>query len=114
MPTTLQARPTGRLGRIGHCVRTGNWSGTRISGFKSGDWLAAARRGFEHVAHTGGMWHLWGHSWEIEEHGLWDDLAELLAFVGGRDSVQYLPNGVLMEMVAGANAGSERPDWGTG
>ena len=30
------------------------------------------------VEKHGGCFHLWGHSWEIEEKGLWNDLEEIL------------------------------------
>jgi hypothetical protein len=29
---------------------------------------------FDRVLKEGGVWHLFGHSWQIEEMGLWDDL----------------------------------------
>ncbi len=30
-------------------------------------------------AHSGGVFHLWGHSWEIEEQGLWPTLDQILS-----------------------------------
>jgi len=35
-------------------------------------------RAAEACAHSGGYFHLWGHSWELDEHDLWDELDRLL------------------------------------
>ena len=48
----------------------------------------------------GGIWHLWGHSWEIDQLGLWDELAEMLDYVHGREDVLYLNNGDLLQYLA--------------
>lgn len=42
-------------------------------------WSALALALLDRAAATGGVWHLWGHSWEIERYGLWDDLDRVLA-----------------------------------
>jgi peptidoglycan/xylan/chitin deacetylase (PgdA/CDA1 family) len=42
-------------------------------------WPALAIALLERAAQTGGVWHLWGHSWEIDHHGMWDDLERVLA-----------------------------------
>ncbi|MBN1563092.1 MAG: polysaccharide deacetylase family protein [Anaerolineae bacterium] len=42
-------------------------------------WPALAIALLDRVAQIGGVWHLWGHSWEIEHHGLWADLERVLA-----------------------------------
>jgi len=39
-----------------------------------------------------GIWHLWGHSWEIEQYGLWDALEQLLKAVRASDSIRPIPN----------------------
>jgi len=57
------------------------------------DCLAAAM--FDRVAQTGGEFHLWGHSWEIDEHGDWDRLERVLAHIAGRENVIYATNGEL-------------------
>jgi hypothetical protein len=63
-------------------------------------WARLACRLFERALREGGVWHLWGHSWEIEELGLWADLREVLRTVAGRDDVAYLPNSEVMRMAA--------------
>lgn len=47
-----------------------------ISSFRS--WEAYALAWLKKAADTGGIWHLWGHSWEIEDYQLWEALDSLL------------------------------------
>ena len=57
------------------------------------DYLEEARR-------SGGVWHLWGHSWEIERAGLWGPLREVLGAVGGQPGVRYLTNAQVLEQTS--------------
>jgi len=57
-----------------------------------GNWLELGKRLFDKVLEKGGIWHLCGHSWEIQNLGLWDDLDNLLDYVCRRDGVSYVPN----------------------
>lgn len=41
---------------------------------------------------TGGVFHLWGHSWEIEEYGLWKELEMLLKIISFNQQIKYLNN----------------------
>jgi len=45
----------------------------------------------EACASLGGYFHLWGHSWEVDEHDLWRDLDALLGNLGALGAV-YVPN----------------------
>jgi hypothetical protein len=40
----------------------------------------------------GACFHLWGHSWEIEEQGLWQKLEELLKHISGLSDFTYIQN----------------------
>lgn len=42
-----------------------------------------------------GLFHLWGHSWEIEAHRDWDRLERVLRHISGRPDVRYVTNGAL-------------------
>ena len=57
-----------------------------------GNWVELGKRLFDSVLQNGGIWHLWGHSWEIDEMGLWEDLEEILDYVSKREGVTYIPN----------------------
>ena len=41
---------------------------------------------------TGGVFHLWGHSWEIEQFGLWKELETLLKMLAFNKEIAYLNN----------------------
>jgi hypothetical protein len=41
---------------------------------------------------TGGVFHLWGHSWEIEKYGLWKELEMLLEMLAFNRDIAYMTN----------------------
>jgi hypothetical protein len=49
------------------------------------------------VVGSGGVWHLYGHSWEIEREQLWPQLEQLLQYVSGRKGVAYRTNGQTLQ-----------------
>ena len=62
-------------------------------------WVSMGKILFDRVLKEGGVWHLYGHSWQIEEMGLWDDLKEMLDYVSNRGGVAYMPNRGLLELL---------------
>jgi len=62
-----------------------------------GSWVELGKRLFDVVLNKGGLWHLYGHSWEIDRLGLWGGLRELLDYICRRDGVSYLPNAALLQ-----------------
>lgn len=63
-----------------------------LRGFSKKNWLDWARFIFDCVYATGGVYHLFGHSWEIENFGLWNDLEEILSYISNRKDVLYITN----------------------
>ena len=61
------------------------------------NWDDLAIRIFNRVAARGGIYHLWGHSWEIDRNGDWERLARVLRHIGGREGVAYVTNTELAE-----------------
>ena len=59
------------------------------------NWDELAISLFEKAHQKGGIFHLWGHSWEIEAKDDWKRLERVLAYIGGRSDVTYLTNGEL-------------------
>jgi len=60
-------------------------------------WRAVALATFEHALKSGEVFHLWGHSWEIDRYGMWEDLEWLLARIAERkDEVRFVTNGELI------------------
>ena len=99
MPVTLQLFRHPRRALLKHALKDRNFLGLhawrRASGFQSG-LRALARELFDHAIETGGVFHLWGHSWEIEEAGLWGELEDILKYISNRPGVSYRTNsGVL-------------------
>ncbi len=56
------------------------------------NWDVLAIRLFDQVMAEGGVYHLWGHSWEIDRNGDWDRLDRVMAHIAGHEGVSYLDN----------------------
>lgn len=100
MATTVQAYPHSRLVYVRNLGRAKSISGliryfTELTQLKS--WVEIGKQLFDDVLENGGIWHLYGHSWEIAELGIWSDLKELLDHVCHRDGVTYINNGQLLQ-----------------
>ncbi len=101
IPTTLQAFPHSRSTYFKNALK-----GRNLSSFMkftpqilvSRNWIELGMRCFDYVLEHGGVWHLYGHSWELQECRLWQGLETLLDYVAQRKHVHYLSNG---EMAAG-------------
>jgi peptidoglycan/xylan/chitin deacetylase (PgdA/CDA1 family) len=101
MPTSLQVYPHSKWTYVRNSAKARKVRRvfsylTRFS--SAGDWVSLGKAFFDSVASQGGIWHLYGHSWEIEERGLWDGLRELLDYVSGRGGVHYASNGVAVNL----------------
>jgi len=100
MPTTVQAYPHSGFTYLKNTLKARRPA--RLLNYVKGGthgWVELGKRTFDRVLRDGGVWHLYGHSWEIEAHGLWDGLAELMDYVGGREGVAYLTNGQALAML---------------
>src|SRR5262249_3128027 len=50
------------------------------------------------AARRGGVFHLWGHSWELEAHGLWDVLDRFLRVAHGLVAREHrIPNRAVID-----------------
>lgn len=82
MPTTLQMYPHGRGVLVRNWLRGGAWStrtpAARLA-LRGGGHAAQLRTLLDAAIARDGVFHLWGHSWELEQHGLWPALGEFLA-----------------------------------
>jgi len=81
----MQLFPHSRLAHCRHALRHRNWSGlwnwqVRLGG--EIDPERSASRMLDTVSRGSGVFHVWGHSWEIEEHGLWPLFERLAARMG--------------------------------
>ncbi len=71
------------------------------------NWVELATLIFDSVLRTGGIWHLYGQSREIEELRLWEGLREVLDYVAHRPGVLYVANGSLVNLRAAKFVGAE-------
>ena len=95
MPTTVQIFPHPPFTYLKNVARGRDLDGLRVylaQRARLDNWVELGKRLFDSVLQNGGIWHLYGHSWEIEELGLWSALENLLDYVSGRRDVTYLPN----------------------
>ena len=102
MGTTIQAVDRMILSKGKQILNTdnknfGNYllSGGRI--FKN--WHSLAISSFDYVMKNGGIWHLWGHSKEIEDNNDWKQLEKVLEYVsnnGKKNNAEFLTNGEIL------------------
>jgi peptidoglycan/xylan/chitin deacetylase (PgdA/CDA1 family) len=81
IPTTIQAYPHGTTSYLRNVGKRLSLSGLRnlLLGRNVADWSALARILVERAARVGGVFHLWGHSWEIDATGQWHVLEQTFA-----------------------------------
>lgn len=99
MPTTVQAYPHAGITYIKNLAKAKNISGLArcfAEYHRSQSWVDIGKRMFEHILANDGIWHLYGHSWEVDQLGIWRDLTELLSYVSNRTGVTYATNGQLL------------------
>jgi peptidoglycan-N-acetylglucosamine deacetylase len=102
MPTSVQAFPHPPRNYLKNLGRSRNvrdlvlylakWSRCK-------NWVELGKQLFRDVLKSGGVWHMYGHSWEIEQLGIWSDLQDLLDYVSAREGVTYLTNGQIMQLM---------------
>ena len=95
MPTSVHVFPHSRLDYLRNLARECDlrrtWAyATHLR--QVGNWVELAKYLFDSVLRDGGLWHLYGHSWEIEELRLWNGLKEVLDYVANRPGVTYMSN----------------------
>jgi peptidoglycan/xylan/chitin deacetylase (PgdA/CDA1 family) len=59
-------------------------------------WSSLAIALLERAEAVGGVWHLWGHSWEIEHYQMWDALETVLAAAGRYANASHAVNSELV------------------
>ncbi len=64
------------------------------------DWEKRSKIAFDIVLKNGGIFHLWGHSWEVEKYHEWDKLERILDYLGNRPNVKYLTNTQMIKELA--------------
>ncbi len=69
------------------------------------NWESLAIASLHWCLEHGGIFHLWGHSWEVEEQGDWDRLERVLAYLARRTyEYQRKTNGELLNLIGSPSA----------
>ena len=55
-------------------------------------WQNLAKCLFDYALRKGDIYHLWGHSWEIEKYNMWNDLEKIFKYISNRKNCVYLTN----------------------
>jgi len=117
LPTTIQARPQGFItfgkNAIKRLAFHNLWR--FIVHGRSIEWPELARSFLRDAIKCGGLFHLWGHSWELQEAGQWQRLDEVLRFMGESSSqAPFLTNGQVCQrsssLVASVNEVAQGPN----
>lgn len=82
------------------------WRTSGISARSLLDWETRGKLLFDLALERGGIYHIWGHSWEIDRHHEWPKLDRVLNYLSGREGVQYMTNG---EVITGTIYGERSP-----
>ena len=117
IPTTVQAKSHHWSAYVKNCGKRLSFKslGNLILHARSQNWAETACSMLQVVAQQGGVFHLWGHSWEIEEQKQWPELECVLREMQRLKSVApCVPNSRLASSLsqAGTAGSTESPQEG--
>jgi peptidoglycan/xylan/chitin deacetylase (PgdA/CDA1 family) len=103
MPTTLQAHPHGLGTYARNIAKRHAWGNLwlYVQHGRGKTWEKLAQSLLDVVRQRGGVFHLWGHSWELEHSAQWERLEDVLRFLGAAaKEIPCLTNGELCKIAA--------------
>ncbi len=68
-----------------------------VSFFSMTSWLTVAKAAFDVAQKNGDIFHLWGHSWEIEKYNMWNDLEKFLEYAAQSKDYESVTNGEMIQ-----------------
>ena len=86
--TTINAYS--HLSDVWEIAKFANFNPLKFFPYLSWDNLAIAI--FDRMLEEGGIYHLWGHSWEVDKLKYWSKLERVLAHIAHRAEADYVPN----------------------
>jgi peptidoglycan/xylan/chitin deacetylase (PgdA/CDA1 family) len=107
IPTTIQAFPHRPSTYFRNAILRGrNISSLRVRDlFSARTWVELAERMLSLTTQGGGVFHVWGHSWEIDQHGQWENLERLLSSLARCvPKPRFMTNGALCQATLAPNA----------
>lgn len=86
MPTTIQATPHSMWAYLRNASKRLAWGSLANCArhVPGSTWERTARSFVSVLNRRGGVFHLWGHAWEVEEQGQWRRLEDVLRHLAGR------------------------------
>jgi len=102
IPVTVQAYPHRRSNYVRGLLRMrAFWALLKATPdlVRGQDWLPLGKTMFNRVLRHGGIWHLYGHPWEIEKLNLWGQVKQILEYVSHRSDVVYITNGQIIDLL---------------
>lgn len=111
MPTTVQAHPHEMLTYAKNAVKRAAFGNLwrYIAHGRASDWPTLAESLLRDAIEQGGVFHLWGHSWELQEYGQWSRLDNVLALMGElTDRTHSFTNGAICQHAILRGAAGQR------
>jgi peptidoglycan/xylan/chitin deacetylase (PgdA/CDA1 family) len=65
-------------------------------------WFNLTKNLFDYALKKGEVFHLWGHSWEIEKYGLWGELERFFQYVKTQGDLKFMTNGEMVKLISNA------------
>lgn len=84
LPTTIQFYPHAQAVYWRNFATAGNWRGRAVAfrvALQHPRWIDRIHALFDHACYHGGTFHLWAHSYEIDQLGAWAELDDFLRHV---------------------------------
>lgn len=106
MATSVQAHPHPRSAYLRNAAKRASWGAFYRAWTLVGktDWVGLVDVMLQQALRTDGVFHLWGHSWEIEEHQQWANLERAFAKLS-----QAVKSGVAVTATNGQLCASRNP-----
>ena len=102
MPVSFQFFPHTTFTHIRHALKDANLKGM-VNWIKflkmETDLNKLSGMLFDHILQHGGIFHVWGHSWEIERFNLWKPLEKMFNYIANRNGINYLTNSQASELI---------------
>lgn len=95
MPVSFQFYPHNIFTHLRHGFKEKNFYGILrwLVRFKGQTNLSnLAELFFEEIENKGGVFHIWGHSWEIDKYSLWSELEDVFKLISNKKGIKYLTN----------------------
>jgi hypothetical protein len=103
LPTSIQAHPNTLVTYAKNTIKRAAFKNLwhyAVRG-RSRDWVKLAQSLLDQSLQHGGVFHLWGHSWELQESGQWQRLEDVMRFISEfNDQTHRLNNSELCHACA--------------